>query len=64
MASIELLCFSLAILFPLLIILFNGFHIVDEGHVGLYWRAGALLNYATDPGFHFKLPIITTYENI
>ncbi len=64
MSSLEVLCFSLALIFPLLITLFNGFHIVDEGHVGVYYRAGALLDGTTDPGFHFKIPLITTYENI
>ena len=25
-------------------------HQVPEGHVGVYWRGGALLNTITDPG--------------
>lgn len=53
-----------ALLFPALLVLFNGFHIVEEGHVGVYYRAGALLEGTSDPGLHFKLPLITTYENI
>ncbi|XP_021756881.1 erlin-1-like [Chenopodium quinoa] len=39
-------------------------HQVPEGHVGVYWRGGALLKTITDPGFHWKLPIITHYEPI
>lgn len=39
-------------------------HQVPEGHVGVYWRGGALLKIITDPGFHLKLPIITHYEPI
>uniref|UniRef100_A0A7N2LBT5 Band 7 domain-containing protein n=1 Tax=Quercus lobata TaxID=97700 RepID=A0A7N2LBT5_QUELO len=45
----------------------NGFsilHQVPEGHVGVYWRGGALLNTITDPGFHLKLPFITHYEPV
>ncbi|KAK4598763.1 hypothetical protein RGQ29_015994 [Quercus rubra] len=45
----------------------NGFsilHQVPEGHVGVYWRGGALLNSITDPGFHLKLPFITHYEPV
>ncbi|CAA3027897.1 erlin-2-B [Olea europaea subsp. europaea] len=39
-------------------------HQVPEGHVGVYWRGGALLNTITDPGFHLKLPLITHFEPI
>ncbi|KNA24307.1 hypothetical protein SOVF_016670 [Spinacia oleracea] len=39
-------------------------HQVPEGHVGVYWRGGALLKTITDPGFHWKLPIVTHYEPI
>ncbi|KAL2925046.1 Erlin-2 [Bienertia sinuspersici] len=39
-------------------------HQVPEGHVGVYWRGGALLNIITHPGFHWKLPLITHYEPI
>ncbi|PON79677.1 Band 7 domain containing protein [Parasponia andersonii] len=39
-------------------------HQVPEGHVGAYWRGGALLKAITDPGFHFKMPLITQYEPV
>ncbi|CAN6471117.1 unnamed protein product [Victoria cruziana] len=39
-------------------------HQVPEGHVGAYWRGGALLKTITDPGFHVKLPLITHFEPI
>ncbi|KAK1305874.1 hypothetical protein QJS10_CPA10g01966 [Acorus calamus] len=39
-------------------------HQVPEGHVGAYWRGGALLNKITEPGFHLKLPLITHFEPI
>ncbi|KAL2559431.1 SPFH/Band 7/PHB domain-containing membrane-associated protein family [Forsythia ovata] len=39
-------------------------HQVPEGHVGVYWRGGALLNTITDPGFHLKMPMITQFETI
>lgn len=29
---------------------FSILHQVPEGHVGVYWRGGALLNTITDPG--------------
>eukprot|EP00268_Persea_americana_P013570 TRINITY_DN159_c0_g1_i1.p1 TRINITY_DN159_c0_g1~~TRINITY_DN159_c0_g1_i1.p1 ORF type:complete len:393 (+),score=88.48 TRINITY_DN159_c0_g1_i1:280-1458(+) len=39
-------------------------HQVPEGHVGVYWRGGALLKEITDPGFHLKMPVITHFEPI
>lgn len=39
-------------------------HQVPEGHVGAYWRGGALLKTITEPGFHLKLPFITNYEPV
>ncbi|KAL3823979.1 hypothetical protein ACJIZ3_020008 [Penstemon smallii] len=43
---------------------FSILHQVPEGHVGVYWRGGALLNIITEPGFHLKLPLITHFEPI
>ncbi|KAK1361205.1 erlin-2-B [Heracleum sosnowskyi] len=39
-------------------------HQVPEGHLGAYWRGGALLKTLTDPGFHLKLPLITEFQPI
>lgn len=39
-------------------------HQVPEGHVGVYWRGGALLNTITEPGFHLKTPFLTQYEPV
>eukprot|EP01105_Mastigella_eilhardi_P027602 TRINITY_DN8603_c0_g1_i3.p1 TRINITY_DN8603_c0_g1~~TRINITY_DN8603_c0_g1_i3.p1 ORF type:complete len:407 (-),score=140.85 TRINITY_DN8603_c0_g1_i3:1188-2318(-) len=46
------------------ILIGGGFHQIDEGHVGVYWRGGALLDAVTEPGYHTKLPIITTFANV
>ncbi|OVA18887.1 Band 7 protein [Macleaya cordata] len=43
---------------------FSILHQVPEGHVGVYWRGGALLKTITDPGFHVKMPLITQFEPI
>ncbi|XP_043704428.1 erlin-2-B-like isoform X1 [Telopea speciosissima] len=43
---------------------FSMLHQVPEGHVGVYWRGGALLKTITYPGFHLKLPLITQFEPI
>jgi erlin len=47
-----------------LFFLSGGVHKIDEGHVGLYWRGGRLIEGTTEPGFHFMLPFITSYANI
>ncbi|XP_057421735.1 uncharacterized protein LOC130715635 [Lotus japonicus] len=39
-------------------------HQVPEGHVGVYWRGGALLKTITEPGFHLKIPFLTQYEPV
>ncbi|EOY01713.1 SPFH/Band 7/PHB domain-containing membrane-associated protein family [Theobroma cacao] len=39
-------------------------HQVPEGHVGVYWRGGALLKTITEPGFHLKMPLITQHEPV
>ncbi|XWS69630.1 hypothetical protein CRYUN_Cryun04dG0195300 [Craigia yunnanensis] len=39
-------------------------HQVPEGHVGVYWRGGALLKMISEPGFHLKMPLITQYEPV
>jgi regulator of protease activity HflC (stomatin/prohibitin superfamily) len=39
-----------------------GIHRVPEGHVGVYWRGGALLDRVTDPGFHHMWPLLTWHE--
>ena len=41
-----------------------GIHRVPEGHVGVYWRGGALLDRVTDPGFHHMWPLLTWHETV
>eukprot|EP01052_Picozoa_sp_SAG31_P038598 SAG31_NODE_5188_length_2691_cov_1.557099_5_plen_139_part_00 len=37
-------------------------HQVPEGHVSVYWRGGALTEKIGSPGYHLKVPVITTYD--
>ena len=41
-----------------------GFHKVEEGHVGVYFRGGALLPDTTEPGYNWMFPFITSFENV
>eukprot|EP01102_Stenamoeba_stenopodia_P012483 TRINITY_DN3957_c0_g1_i1.p1 TRINITY_DN3957_c0_g1~~TRINITY_DN3957_c0_g1_i1.p1 ORF type:complete len:309 (+),score=91.45 TRINITY_DN3957_c0_g1_i1:120-1046(+) len=43
---------------------FMGLHRVSEGHVGVYWRGGALINRITDPGFHTMIPFLDSVEMV
>ncbi|BES92111.1 ER lipid raft associated [Nesidiocoris tenuis] len=39
-------------------------HKVEEGHVAVYFRGGALLSQTSGPGFHMMIPIITSYRTV
>ena len=45
-------------------LLAGGVHKIDEGHIGRYWRGGALIPGHTEPGYHTMLPLLTSYANI
>eukprot|EP01029_Cantina_marsupialis_P029676 TRINITY_DN781999_c0_g1_i1.p1 TRINITY_DN781999_c0_g1~~TRINITY_DN781999_c0_g1_i1.p1 ORF type:complete len:325 (-),score=99.96 TRINITY_DN781999_c0_g1_i1:179-1153(-) len=47
-----------------LILLTSGLHQISEGHVGVYWRGGAILEHTSQPGFHFKFPLLTTVREV
>jgi len=56
--------FVLLILGGILILIILGTHQVEEGHIGLYWVNGALLDDQTEPGFHWMIPFITKFANV
>ena len=39
-------------------------HKVEEGHVAVYYRGGALLSTISQPGFHMMFPFLTTYKTV
>lgn len=39
-------------------------HRIEEGHVGVYFRAGALLPLISKPGIHLLTPFLTSYRSI
>jgi len=39
-------------------------HKIEEGHVGVYYRGGALLRSTSEPGYHVMLPFITSYRSV
>jgi len=39
-------------------------HKIEEGHVGVYYRGGALLSTTNGPGYHMMIPLITTFRSV
>eukprot|EP00696_Hemimastix_kukwesjijk_P011968 gnl/Hemi2/25009_TR8404_c0_g1_i1.p1 gnl/Hemi2/25009_TR8404_c0_g1~~gnl/Hemi2/25009_TR8404_c0_g1_i1.p1 ORF type:complete len:319 (+),score=97.45 gnl/Hemi2/25009_TR8404_c0_g1_i1:39-995(+) len=48
----------LALAFPFSI------HTIPEGHVGVYWRGGALLKGTSEPGWNLMIPYVTSYAAV
>ncbi|XP_033096862.1 erlin-2-B-like isoform X1 [Anneissia japonica] len=46
------------------IILNFSVHKIEEGHTGVYYRGGALLQSTSQPGFHIMVPFITSYRSV
>mmetsp|Transcript_30293 Transcript_30293/g.34533 ORF Transcript_30293/g.34533 Transcript_30293/m.34533 type:complete len:330 (-) Transcript_30293:157-1146(-) len=42
----------------------GGLHKIPEGHIGIYYRGGALLDGVTGPGYHFKMPFVTQHHAV
>jgi hypothetical protein len=59
---VTLLIGGLIAIFILIACLISAIHRVHEGHVGLYFRNGALLDEVSDPGVHWAQPFVTTVE--
>ena len=48
-----------------LVLFFNSaIHKIEEGHVAVYFRGGALLETISEPGFHMMIPFLTTHKII
>ena len=45
-------------------VMLNGIHQIPEGHVGIYFRGGALLEGTVEPGWQTKLPLVTSYDTV
>ncbi|KAK2147652.1 hypothetical protein LSH36_543g04035 [Paralvinella palmiformis] len=39
-------------------------HKIEEGHVGVYYRGGALLSKTSGPGYHVMVPFITSFRSV
>jgi len=41
-----------------------GLHKIEEGHVGVYFRGGAMLQGMAGPGFHIMIPFLTSVRDV
>lgn len=39
-------------------------NIIEEGHIGVYYRGGRLLDYFNDPGLYFQIPFLTKMQQV
>ncbi|XP_066486657.1 erlin-1-like isoform X1 [Tiliqua scincoides] len=46
------------------LLLYAAVHRVEEGHVAVYYRGGALLPALSGPGLHLLLPLVTTHRAV
>ncbi|XP_068744765.1 erlin-2-B-like isoform X1 [Montipora capricornis] len=57
--------FVSAFLLALAGVMFNfSVHKIDEGHVGVYYRGGALLSSTSGPGYHIMIPFLTSFRSV
>ena len=42
----------------------SALHRIDEGHVGVYYKYGALMEVKTSPGVHWMQPFVTQVASI
>uniref|UniRef100_A0A8C4R9D9 ER lipid raft associated 1 n=1 Tax=Eptatretus burgeri TaxID=7764 RepID=A0A8C4R9D9_EPTBU len=47
-----------------LALLISSLHRIEEGHVSVYYRGGALLQQTAGPGYHLMLPLFTSYRSV
>ncbi|XP_048578471.1 erlin-2-B [Nematostella vectensis] len=56
---------GVGIFIALTAVLFNfSVHKVEEGHIAVYYRGGALLASTNGPGYHIMIPFITSFRSV
>ena len=42
----------------------DGYHEIEEGHVGVYFKFGALQDIVKEPGVHMRQPFVTNTRSV
>ncbi|CAB1343334.1 unnamed protein product [Coregonus sp. 'balchen'] len=53
-----------AVIAVMAILLHSSIHKIEEGHLAVYYRGGALLTTPNGPGYHIMMPFLTTYRSV
>ena len=56
--------FMFGVAIAIAILVQSSLHRIEEGHTGVYYRGGALLNTMSSPGFHLMIPLITSFKSV
>lgn len=65
MDDVTKMSFGVALFAAIWCLLFSfSLHQIEEGHVGVYYRGGALLSQTSSPGYHLLIPFITSYRSV
>ncbi|CAK9301553.1 unnamed protein product [Gordionus sp. m RMFG-2023] len=55
----------LLFLIPLIAVFVSySLHEIEEGHMSVYYRGGALLSSTNGPGYHLMVPFLTSYKTV
>jgi len=60
-------CFGVLFLIGAILVLvaiIDGYHEIEEGHVGVYFKFGALQTGISEPGVHLKQAFVTTHRQV
>uniref|UniRef100_A0A1B6FWX8 Band 7 domain-containing protein n=1 Tax=Cuerna arida TaxID=1464854 RepID=A0A1B6FWX8_9HEMI len=60
----DMIAISAVLVLAFVVLINFSVHKLEEGHVGVYYRGGALLSHTSPPGFHMMVPFITTYRSV
>ena len=64
----KIILFSIVIGVPSLVLIISmlvtSIHFIDEGHVGIYYKYGALQEGVGNPGLNFKAPFVSKHEQV
>ena len=53
-----------AVIATIVMLMQHSIHRVEEGHVGVYYRGGALLPNVTEAGYNMMIPLVTRMEQV
>ncbi|XP_072383586.1 erlin-1-like [Diabrotica undecimpunctata] len=57
--------FIIGTILSCIFLVFNySLHRIEEGHVGVYFRGGALLPSVSFPGYHMMIPLLTSFKSM